>query len=120
MDRLPQAINFKDTLVLDTNTMQHFIDAFTPGMTVEERKDPKISPFYADLTGLKLPPAIFTCGTEDLLLEDTVMMATRWQIAGAVTIVKLYPGEPHGFIAFPGTNTNACVGDVLTFLKEQA
>ena len=68
---------------------------------MEERQNPSLSPFYADLNSIRLPPALFVCGTEDLLLEDTVMMATRWQMAGAETVVRIFPGAPHGFTAFP-------------------
>ena len=74
---------------------------FLPGMTAEQRKDPSISPVYKDLTGLKLPPALFNCGTYDSLLDDTILMAAKWQMSGNVAIVKLYPGAPHGFNAFP-------------------
>lgn len=31
---------------------------------------------------MKLPPALFLCGTEDCLMEDSVLMAARWQMAG--------------------------------------
>lgn len=42
---------------------------------------------------LKCPPAIFTCGTLDPLLDDSVMMATKWTMSGAEAVLKLYPGE---------------------------
>ena len=87
--------------VLIPDIFREFINAFVPNTTPEERRDPSISPFYADLSNMKLPPALFTCGTEDCLLEDTVMMAVRWQMAGAQAVVKLFPGAAHGFIAFP-------------------
>lgn len=77
------------------------MEAFLPGVTPEQRKDPSISPFYKDLTGLKLPSALFTCGTEDCLLDDTVFMGVKWQIAGAEAIIKIFPGGPHGFVMFP-------------------
>ncbi len=88
-------------LVLDYDIMKHFMEAFLPGVTPEQRKDPSISPFYKDLTGLKLPSALFTCGTEDCLLDDTVFMGVKWQIAGAEAIIKIFPGGPHGFVMFP-------------------
>ena len=50
---------------------------------------------------MELPPALFLCGTEDLLPEDTIIMATRWQMAGAEAETRLFPGAPHGFVAFP-------------------
>ncbi|KAL9005185.1 MAG: hypothetical protein Q9188_002021 [Gyalolechia gomerana] len=70
---LPQAQIFKkrDTLILDKELMEHYRAAFCPGMSLEQLRDPLVSPFYYDLSGLDLPPAMFACGTEDLLLDDT-------------------------------------------------
>lgn len=98
---LPAARNFSKPLILDMTVMQHFCDAFLPGTTPDQRKDPAISPLYQDLTGMNLPPALFTCGTEDCLLDDTVMMAVKYQMSGAETVVKIIPGAPHGYIIFP-------------------
>ena len=38
---------------------------------------------------------------QDCLLDDTIMMALRWQKTGTETITKLFPGAPHGFVLFP-------------------
>lgn len=83
--------------------MDHFASAFLPRQTLEERKDPSISPFYENIENYRgrLPSALFTCGTEDPLLDDSVTMGTKWLMAGGQAIVKIYPGAPHGFIAFP-------------------
>jgi len=98
---LPTAKNFDQLPVLTPKIMDHFLEAFLPGIPIEQRKDPSISPFYKDLRGLKLPSALFACGTADCLLDDTVMMALKWQMAGGEAITKLFPGAPHGFIVFP-------------------
>ena len=99
MSFLPQARNFHKSppLILDLERMEKFLDAFCPGMAPEERRRPSISPFFQDLTDKNLPPALFICGTEDCLLDDSVMMAVKWQMAGAETILKLFSGAPHGF-----------------------
>ena len=100
---LPSIHNFKKptTLILDKAMMEHFVQAFCPGMSNEQLRDPSVSPFYQNLNGLELPPTLFTCGTEDLLLDDTVMMASRWLVHGGEAVVKLVPGAPHGYILFP-------------------
>lgn len=100
---LPQVYHYKTphVLVLDRETMEHFAEAVCPGLSAIQRRDPSISPFYENLRGLKLPPALFTCGTEDCLLDDSVMMATKWQMSGGDAILKIFPGAPHGFILFP-------------------
>ena len=122
LSNLPSVQNFHTELILSTEIMQHFYDAFLPGVTGEQRKSPEVSPFYADLTGLKLPPALFTCGTADPLLDDSIMMGIKWQAAGAEAIVKLYPGAPHAFNGFPPDKVPAakeCNETTLQFIKEK-
>ncbi|KAF1808442.1 hypothetical protein P152DRAFT_405501 [Eremomyces bilateralis CBS 781.70] len=97
----PSVVNFDKTLILDHKIMGAFSNAFLPNTSVDDRTNPMVSPFYENLRGLKLPPALFMCGTEDPLLDDTVMMSAKWMMAGAEGIVKIFPGAPHGFIAFP-------------------
>ncbi len=93
----PSARHWGDRrLVLDTRTMQWFIDHFVPP---DLRDDPDVSPLLADLRDL--PPALFTVGTEDPLLDDTLLMAARWTAAGNEAISAVYPGGAHAFDAFP-------------------
>lgn len=104
--------------------MAKYVDAFLPSTTPQRRRDPDISPFYANLQKLRgrLPPAIFTCGTEDCLLDDSVMMAAKYQMAGADAILKLYPGAPHGFILFAedlSEGSRQARGDVKTWIKQK-
>ena len=109
-------------LVLTPDIMDKYMEAFLPGLSPDQRKDPSISPFYKDLTGLKLPSALFTCGTEDCLLDDTVMMAIKWQMAGAEAVVKLYPGQAHGFLLFSEeqlSSVRECRQDTKEYLLEK-
>ena len=48
-----------------------------------------------------LPPVPFLCGTEDPLLDDTLLMSMKRMIAGGEAVVKSYPGAPHGFTTSP-------------------
>ncbi len=75
------------------------LDLFLPGLSREERRDPDISPLYADLSGM--PPALFSVGTADHLLDDTLFMAARWVAAGNEAELLVYPDTPHGCIALP-------------------
>jgi acetyl esterase len=61
----------------------------------EDRRDPALSPLYADLSGL--PPALFTVGTLDPLLDDSRFMAARWQSAGNRADLDVWPEGPHTF-----------------------
>ena len=75
------------------------LDLFLPGMSEERRRDPDVSPLYADLRGM--PPALFSVGTNDHLLDDTLFMAARWEAAGNRAQLLVYPETPHGCIALP-------------------
>ena len=78
---------------------QHVRDAYLPGRTIEDARDPAISPLYAELHDL--PPALFTVGTGDRLLDDSLFMAARWQAFGNETELAVFPDCPHGFTNFP-------------------
>jgi len=100
---------------------ERYIEAYCPGMTQTQRRDPAVSPLYADLTKMKLPPALFTCGTLDCLLDDTIVMGSKWAMTGAEAMVKIYPGAPHGFVFFPPgqcDGTEEALSDIKTFLTE--
>lgn len=86
-------------LVLSTPIMAWFYDCFLPGMPEPARRDPAVSPLYADLHGL--PPALFTVGTLDPLLDDTLFMSARWEVAGGQVVVDVHPAAIHGFTGFP-------------------
>ncbi|KAF2811358.1 uncharacterized protein BDZ99DRAFT_487179 [Mytilinidion resinicola] len=98
---LPMVDHHERGLVIDHDIMKRYIDVLLPNTTIEQRRHPSISPFFADLRGLKLPPALFTCGTEDPLLDDTVFMSAKWMMWGNEAVVRIYNGAPHGFIMFP-------------------
>ena len=85
--------------LLDPAGILGFCDCYLPGMTDEERRAPEISPAYADLRDL--PPAFFSVGTADHLLDDTLFMAGRYAAAGNDTELFVAPDMPHGFQTFP-------------------
>lgn len=104
-----------ERLVLRGLDMRRFGDAFLPGVSPEDRRDPGVSPLYADLSNLC--PAIFTVGTRDPLLDDSLFIQARWMAAGNAAVLRVYPGAAHGFVAFPSAQTRQWLGDTLGFLK---
>ena len=100
-------------LVLRTIDMQHFYNAFLP--TVTDRRAPDISPLYAKLDGLC--PALFSVGTQDALLDDTLFMHARWVAAGNETELAIYPGGAHGFTLFPNRLANEAGARSEAFLR---
>jgi acetyl esterase/lipase len=98
----------KRRIILNTPCMQWFISQFAPPQI---RCAPDVSPLYAaakDLAGM--PPALFVVGTLDLLLDDSLFMASRWISAGNEAELAVYPGAGHGFIGMnypPGKKARA-------------
>jgi len=85
--------------VLDPESIRFFTDCYLPGRTDDQRRDPAISPAFADLRGL--PPALLSVGTTDHLLDDTLVLAARSAAAGNEVELFVAPDMPHGFLFFP-------------------
>jgi acetyl esterase/lipase len=99
---------------IDTEGHVDVLDAYLPGRSPEEQRDPACSPLYADLTGL--PPAHFTVGLADHLLDDTLFMAARWQAWGNEAELAVYPDAIHGFLRWPTTLAERGRARVTDFL----
>jgi acetyl esterase/lipase len=99
-----------DTLVLHGPTLASALEKLMPHLTAEERRDPALSPLYADLRGL--PPALFLVGEKDPLLDDTELLAHQWRSANGNAEVVIAPEAPHAFNRLPtrmARKTNAYV-----------
>jgi acetyl esterase/lipase len=105
--------------ILSPEGVTFVADCYLPGRTDEERRDPAISPAYADLHGL--PPMFLSVGTCDHLVDDTLLLATRAAAAGTDVELFVAPEMPHAFFAFPcaisklwGDRTNDWLERVLS------
>jgi len=108
----PSARRWGDrNLVINTPIMEWFADHYVPAA---QRWDPDVSPLYADLQ--HMPPAIFTVGTLDPLLDDSLFMHARWIAAGNRGVLDVAPGGIHGFVAFPLEITRQANDAIVRFL----
>lgn len=110
----PSARLAGETPFVNRESMAQFTSAFSNG---HDLRDPAISPLYADLRGL--PPALFTVGTIDPLLDDSLFMHMRWQAAGNLSELALYSGGTHGFNSFSGGLAGAANAGMAEFLSVQ-
>ena len=85
--------------MLEPLGIKFFCDCYLPGRSDDERRDPAVSPAFADLHGL--PPALMAVGSGDHLLDDTLLLATRWRAAGNPVTLFVAPDLPHAFDNFP-------------------
>lgn len=102
-----------EKLILNTRDITKFIENFVPPSS--DLGDPDISPIHADLRGL--PPALFTVGSRDPLLDDSLFMAARWRAAGNTGELEVYPGGAHVFIAFASELSDMCLQRIDEFLN---
>jgi acetyl esterase/lipase len=92
----PSARNWGDRpLILTTPLIEWFHESYAPR---DKLTDPDVSPLYAELADL--PTALFTIGTLDPLLDDSLFMYARWMAAGNQAELAVYPGGIHAFNAF--------------------
>ena len=59
------------------------------------RKDPRLSPIYADLSGL--PPMLIQAGGNELFLTESVRLAEKAAADGIPVTLTVYPGMSHDF-----------------------
>ena len=106
------------SLVLTTANMRWFTENYVGHVAAEDRRVGDVSPLYADLSGL--PPALFTIGTEDPLLDDSLFMFARWRAAGGSAELAVYPEGVHAFNAFPTGLARIANRRQFEFLRSRA
>ncbi len=93
----PSVRNWGDRmLVMNTDLCRWFANAYVGEANPQ---DPDVSPMYADLADLA--PALFTVGTLDPLVDDTLLLAARWTAAGNPVELEIVTGAAHGFKSAP-------------------
>ncbi len=86
----------EEKLILNTRDIFLFVQGFL--RREGDMRAPDVSPIHADLSGL--PPALFTIGTRDPLIDDSLFMAGRWAAAGNRSELAVWPGGCHVFTRF--------------------
>ncbi|WP_419929424.1 alpha/beta hydrolase [Candidatus Poriferisocius sp.] len=85
--------------VLTPEGLQQAVSFFIPGLSESERRNPDLSPLFADLSGL--PPCLISTGTFDHIADDSYFLAVRMAAAESPVELAVYPDSPHGFVVFP-------------------
>ena len=73
--------------------LEELAKAFAPADM--DRKDPRLSPLYADLKGL--PPTLIQVGSAETLLDDAVRLAAAAGAADVSTILETWPHMIHAW-----------------------
>ena len=80
-----------------------------------DARTPLASPLYADLEGM--PPALFSIGTRDPLLDDTLFMQARWMAAGNAAELAAWSGGCHVFPRFESALTERALDRIDAFMS---
>lgn len=108
-----QRLSPDEGILVGKRSIEKFTEAYLPKDA--DPRHPDISALYADLR--HLPPALFTVGTLDPLLDDTLFMYARWIAAGNDAELALYPGAPHAFNLLGMPQQDAANARIDAFLR---
>lgn len=100
--------------VLTTEDIARNVAAYAPDAALHQASE--VSPLYADLKDL--PAALFTVGTLDAMLDDSMFMYCRWLAAGGRAQLALYPGADHAFTESPHPHAKTANARIDEFLTE--
>ncbi|HUJ48377.1 MAG TPA: alpha/beta hydrolase fold domain-containing protein [Rhizomicrobium sp.] len=100
---------------LESRDIQYCTSQYAPDPAT--RRSPDMSALYANLKDM--PPALFTVGTMDAFLDDSLFVYARWIAAGNEAELAVYPGGIHGFTMFPYTLATEANARIDAFLKAE-
>lgn len=83
-----------------------------------DASDPELSPLYADLKGF--PPMYLLASDNEVLTDDTVLLAQRAREAGVKTKMDIWPTLPHAFPLFEQLfpEVREARKDIVAFMRE--
>jgi len=113
--------SFRTNLHKDAILSVNFVDfASLAYLAGHDKRDPLVSPVYADLHGL--PPLLIQAGGDELLLSDVQKFAGLASQAGVRVTLRVYPGMWHvwqGFCHYL-PEARSAISEIGRFVQEQA
>ncbi|MBO4334552.1 MAG: alpha/beta hydrolase [Desulfovibrio sp.] len=85
----------RDSLLGRQSFLHELVSRPSPYAGGLDLKDPRLSPIYADLSGL--PPMLVQAGGFELLLDDALQLALKAAQDGVAVTLTVYPEMPHVF-----------------------
>lgn len=82
-----------------------------------DRKNPMISPLFGDLKGL--PDSLMFVGTDEVLMEDAVLMADRLNSAGSPCELVVKEGMWHAYVLYGVPESKEAMQQMHEFLQER-
>jgi monoterpene epsilon-lactone hydrolase len=79
--------------IIHRGYLEELVEAYLP--PVIDRRDPRVSPLYADLNGL--PPTLVQIGACETLLDDSTRFAAAAGAANVAVTLEIWPDMIHAF-----------------------
>jgi epsilon-lactone hydrolase len=79
--------------IIHRGYLAELVEAYLP--PVMDRRDPRVSPLYADLSGL--PPTLIQIGACETLLDDSTRFAAAAGAANVAVTLEIWPDMIHAF-----------------------
>lgn len=103
----------RNRYLIGTEDIRQCSNAYAPD--ISQRRNPDMSALYAELS--RMPPALFSVGTLDPFLDDSLFVYARWIAAGNEAELCVYPGAPHGFNIIGHPHAGAANARIDAFLR---
>ncbi len=101
--------------LIGTEDIRQCSNSYAPDAS--QRRNPDMSALYAQLS--RMPPALFSVGTLDPFLDDSLFLYMRWIAAGNEAELAVYPGAPHGFNVLGHPHAGPANARIDSFLKDR-
>ena len=105
-----------EVLLFDGPNLGRDLGRLTPGRDEAGRRQPDVSPLYADLSGL--PPALFIMGEADPFRDDSRLMSEAWARQAPATLLDV-PTAPHGFQHFGAPTAGLAQAFIRRWIDEE-
>ncbi len=103
--------NGRADVCLTREELAGFADAYAP----EDLYNPLASPVLGDLTGL--PPCWIYVGGDEILLDDSSLLASRLEDAGVPCHLHVEPGMWHAYVLYGVPEANQALSEMRVLLE---
>ena len=110
-----RVMKMKQDPILPMSVMYKIDEMYTQNW---DASDPELSPLYADLKGF--PPMYLLASDNEVLTDDTVLLAQRAREAGLKIKLDIWPALPHAFPLFEQLfpEVREARKDMVAFMRE--
>lgn len=84
---------------------------------LRQKRDPRLSPLFGDFE--KLPPSLIFVGGDEIMLDDSVLIAEKMKAAGVPCELVVRPDMWHGYVLYCLKENESDFSKIAKFLRER-